>query len=183
MKKHSKKSWLRFLALIYGITFFFLLVAALVTAHIVSHPELGLAEGNPSIHAVMSEYGLTVGLLLAILYNSAIIFHAWPFFISYLMLKRKYKRSNILADSAVYSWMSAFGLYELIFWLLNAVNDVSWLLFHSCPYVIIATLKLLNKIFFSLTVASFLVVWVFALIVHCYEKKKRIEGYVGLEAS
>ena len=172
MKKHSKKSWLRFLALIYGITFFFLLVAALVTAYIVSHPELGLAEGNPSIRAVISEYGLTVGLLLAILYNSAIIFHAWPFFISYLMLERKYKRSNILVDSAVYSWMYAFGLYELIFRLLNAVNDVSWLLFHSCPDVIIATLELLNKNFFSLTVASFLVVWVFALTVYYYEKKK-----------
>jgi len=79
--------------------------------------------------------------------------------------------------------MSAFGLYELMFWLLNAVNDVSWLLFHSCPYVIIATLKLLNKNFFSLTVASFLVFWVFALTVYYHEKKKRIEGFIGLEAS
>jgi len=79
--------------------------------------------------------------------------------------------------------MSAFGMYQLIFRLLNAVNDVSWLLFHSCPYVIIATLKLLNKNFFSLTVASFLVFWVFALTVCYYEKKKRMEGYVGVEAS
>jgi len=76
MKKHRKKSWFRFLALIYVITFFFLLVAALVTAYMLSHPELGLAEGNPSTRAVMLEYGLAVGLLLAILYNSAIIFHA-----------------------------------------------------------------------------------------------------------
>ena len=172
MKKHSKKSWLRFLALIYGITFCFLLVAALVTAYVLLHPELGLVEGNPSILALISECGLIIGLILNILYSSAIIFHAWPFFISYLMLKRKYKRSNILVDSGVYSWMYAFGLYEFIFRLLNAVNDVSWLLFHSCPYVIIATLKLLNKNFFTLTVASFLVAWVFALTVYYYEKKK-----------
>jgi len=56
--------------------------------------------------------------------------------------------------------------------LLNAANDVSWLLFHSCPDVIIVALKFLNKNFFSLTVASFLVVWVFALTVYYYEKKK-----------
>jgi len=68
--------------------------------------------------------------------------------------------------------MSAFGLYQLIFRLLNAVNDVSWLLFHSCLDVIIATLRLMNKNFFSLAVASFLVAWVFALTVYYYEKKK-----------
>jgi len=79
--------------------------------------------------------------------------------------------------------MYAFGLYQLTFRLLNAVNDVSWLLFHSCPDVIIATLKLLNKNFFSLTVASFLVAWVFAFTIYYYEKKKRMEGYVGVEAS
>jgi len=71
--------------------------------------------------------------------------------------------------------MSTFGLSAFIFRLLNAVNDVSWLLFHSCPDVIIATLKLLNKNFFSLTVASFLVIWVFTLTVYYYEKKN-VEG-------
>jgi len=44
-------------------------------------------------------------------------------------------------------------------------------------------LKLLNKNFFTLTVASFLVAWVFALTVYYHEKKKRIEGFIGLEAS
>ena len=146
MKEISKKDW--FLILVYGLTLFFVLVAALVTAYVLSHPEIGLKERNPVVVDFVSKYGLTVGLLLVNLYNAAKILLPWFIFISYLLLRRKHRWDNIHADSLVYSVMAAYGFYLLISWLLNAANDVSWLLFNSCPYMIIATWKLWDNVIY-----------------------------------
>lgn len=151
----NKRSWLRSLVFIYGITFCFLLVAASVTAYVLSHPELGLKEKDPITRACISNYGLIGGLVLVNLYNSAMILLFWPFFILYLILRRKYKRNNILADSIAYSGIAAYGMYQLISWMLNAASDVSWLLFYSCPYVITATWDLWMDLPFHLVVAIF----------------------------
>ena len=136
-KKYGKSSWLRFIVLIYGITFCFLLhVAASVTAYVLSHPELGLKETDPITHARISNYGFIGGLVLVNLYNSAMILLPRPLFILYHILRRKCGWHNILVDSIEYAAVSAYGLYLLIEWLLNAANDVSWLLFHSGHAVI-----------------------------------------------
>jgi hypothetical protein len=109
MEKHSEKSWLRFLVFIYGIAFCFLLVAASVTAYVLSHPELGLKETNPIVRDYVSQYGLELRLLLVNLYNFGTIFVSWLLFISYLVLSRKYKWKKTLAHSLVYSGIVASG--------------------------------------------------------------------------
>ena len=70
---HSDKGWLRFLVFIYGLAFCFLLMAASVTAYVLSHPELGLKETNPIVRDYVSRYGLELGLLLVNLYNFGIV--------------------------------------------------------------------------------------------------------------
>ena len=95
---HGDKGWLRFLIFIYSIAFCFLLVTASVTAHVLSHPELGLKETNPIVRDYVSKYGLELGLLLVNLYNFGTIFFAWLLFISYLVLGRKYRWKKTLAD-------------------------------------------------------------------------------------
>ena len=130
-------------------------MAASVTAYVLSHPELGLKETDPITHAHISNYGVLGGLILVNLYNSATILVFCPSFILYLIVRRKYKWNNILADSIAYSGMVAYGLYVLINWLLNAANDVSWLLFYSCPYPITATWDLWMSLPFHLTLAIF----------------------------
>lgn len=71
--------------LIYGLTFLFLLVAALVTAYALSYPELGMVEETAPVRAYISKYGLILGLLLTVLYKSVIIFVFWPSFMLYLV--------------------------------------------------------------------------------------------------
>ena len=135
---YKDSSWLTFLVFIYVLAFCFLLVAALVAAYVLSHPELGLKERNPIVRDYVSKYGLELGLLLVNFYNFGTIFVSWLLFISYLALSKKYEWKITLADSLVYGMMSAYGLYVLISWLLNAAHDVAWLLFRSNPYVISA---------------------------------------------
>jgi len=136
MKTISKKDW--FLLVVYGSALALLVVTALVTAYVLSHPESGLKEVNPVVIGFVSEYGLLVGLLVVNLYNMVMIMLLWVIFIPYLRLRKRHRWENILADSLVYSGMAAYGFYMLISWLLNAVHDVSWLLFNSCPYMIVA---------------------------------------------
>ena len=163
MKNDSQKSWLRFLVLVYGAAFCFLLVAASVTVYVLSHPELGLTERNPIVRDYVSQYGLELGLLLVNLYNFGTIFVSWLLFISYLALGRRYRWKKTLADSVVYGMMSAYGLYVLISWFLNAANDVSWLLFRSNPYVISALWESWDSLSRYLTLA---ILFVLFSIVH-----------------
>jgi hypothetical protein len=76
-----------------------------------------------------------LGLLIVVLHNSVFILVPWPFFFVFLLVKRRYKWSNIVLGAIQYSLMAAIGLYELIFWSLDAVGDVSQLLFHYRPHV------------------------------------------------
>ena len=152
---YRENGWLRFLVFLYGLAFCFLFVATSVTAYVLSHPELGLKETDPIARAWIAHYGLLGGLVRVNVYNSAMILLPWPFFILYLRLRRKRGWQNILAESIVYSVMFAYGLYFLIRRLFNAANDVSWLLFHSCPYVITATWDLWMSLPFHLTLAIF----------------------------
>ena len=140
MKTISKKDW--FLLVVYGLALVFVVVAALVTAYVLSHPEIGLKEVNPVVIDFISEYGLAVGLLVVNLYNMVMIMLLWVIFIPYLLLRKRHRWENILADALVYSIMAAYGFFRLISWLLNAAHDVSWLLFNSCPYVITVAWKL-----------------------------------------
>ena len=140
MRTISKKDW--FLLVVYGVALALLLMTASVTAYVLSHPELGLKERNPIVLDYVSKYGLELGLLLVNLYNIATIFFSWILFTSYLELSRKYRWKITLADSFVYGAMSAYGIYLLISWLLNAAHDISWLLFNSCPHLIAAIWKL-----------------------------------------
>jgi len=156
---YTDKGWLRFLIFIYGMTVCFLLVAAFVTAYVLSHPELGLKETNPIVRDFVSKYGLELGLLLVNLYNSGTIFFSWILFISYLVLSRKYRWRKTLADSMAYGAMSAYGMYMLISWLLNAANDVAWLLFRSNPYGISALWESWDSLLRYLTLAIFLVLF------------------------
>ena len=153
---HRDSSWFRFLAFIYGMTVCFLLVAAFVTAYVLSHPELGLEETNPIVRDYVSKYGLELGLLLVNLYNFGTIFVAWLLFISYLALSRKYRWKTTLADSIAYAAMSAYGMYLLISWMFNVANDVSWLLFRSNPYAISALWESWDSLSPYLTLAIFL---------------------------
>ena len=170
VKEGSEKNWLRFLVLIYSLAFCFLLVAALVTGYILSHPEYGGLERTPFIRALLSEYGLILGLFLTILYNTLTTFFFWPFFMIYLKAKRKYELNNFLMDSVVYSWMSAFGLSHLILWLADALNDVSYLLFQTSYYVIVAMLESATDVFFLTLLISF----VFFLIAHHLISKRYV---------
>jgi len=106
---YSDNSWLRFLVFLYGIAFCFLLVAASVTAYVLSHPELGLKETNPIVRDYVSKYGLALGLLLVNLYNFGIVIFSWILFASYLTLSKKYKWKKTPADSIVYSGITASG--------------------------------------------------------------------------
>ena len=168
---YSESSWLRFLVVIYGIAFCFLLVAALVTAYVLSHPELGLKETNPIVRDYVSKYGLELGLLLVNLYNFGTIFVSWLLFILYLALSKKYRWKKTLTDSLVYRMMSAYGLYVLISWLLNAANDVSWLLFRSNPYVISALWDSRDTLYRYLTQAILFVL--FSIIHYSVRRKQR----------
>ena len=169
---YSETSWLRFLAFLYGLAFCFLLVAASVTAYVLSHPELGLKETNPIVRDYVSQYGLELGLLLVNLYNFGTIFVSWLLFISYRALSKKYKWKETLADSIVYGMMSAYGLYMLISWSLNAANDVSWLLFRSNPYIIGALWESWDSLSRYLTLAIFFVLF---SIVHYSARRNRSE--------
>lgn len=136
----SRKDWC--LLVVYELTLFLVVVAALVTAYVLSHPESGLKERNPVVIDLVSEYGLLVGLLMVNLYNMVMVMLLWGIFIPYLRLRKRHRWEHILADALVYSGMAAYGFYMLLSWLLNAAHDVSWLLFNSCPHLITATWKL-----------------------------------------
>jgi len=143
-----------------------------VTGYVLSHPELGLKETNPIVRDYVSKYGLELGLLLVNLYNFGTIFFAWLLFISYLALSKKYRWKKTVADSFVYGMMSAYGMYLLISWLLNAANDVAWLLFRSNPHVISALWESWDSLSPYLTLAIF-----FALfsIVHYSTRRNQHE--------
>jgi len=151
----GKSIWLRFLVFLYSVAFCFLLLTALVTAYVLSHPETGLKERNPIVRDYVSQYGLALGLLLVNFYNFGIVIFSWILFTSYLVLSRKYRWKITFADSIIYAAMSAYGLYMLISWLLNAANDVSWLLFHSNPYVISTVWESWDSLYRYLTLAIF----------------------------
>lgn len=136
----SRKDWS--LLVVYGVALALMLVAASVTAYVLSHPESGLKETNPVVLGLVAEYGLLVGLLVVNLYNMVMIMLPWVIFIPYLQLRKKYRWENLLADALVYSIMVAYGLHRLISWFLNAAHDLSWLLFNSCPHIITAAWKL-----------------------------------------
>jgi len=157
-------NWLRCLALLYGLTFCFLVVAASVTAYVLFHPKLGLKETDPITRACISKYGLLGGLVLVNLYNSAMIILPWPFFILYLTLSRKGGWHSMLADALVYTAMSAYGLYLLIDWLSNAANDVSWLLFHSCHSVISTLWGFWESMTIHVMLAIFVVLFLFLYV-------------------
>jgi len=140
MKTISRKDW--FLLVVYGLALALLVVTALVTAYVLSHPESGLKEVNPVVIGLVSEYGLMVGLLVVNLYNMVMIMLLWVVFIPYLLLRKRHRWENILADALVYSVMAAYGFFRLISWLLNVAHDVSWLLFNSCPHIITTIWKL-----------------------------------------
>ena len=71
--KNLAKSWLRSIGLIYAVKLLFILVAAIATGYALSHPELGSEERDQHSRAMISRYGPVVGLLLFVLYDSAII--------------------------------------------------------------------------------------------------------------
>ena len=162
---------MRFLVVIYSVAFCFLLVTAFVTAYVLSHPELGLQERNPIVRDYVSRYGLALGLLLVNLYNLGIVIFAWILFASYLVLSRKYRWKITFADSIIYAAMSAYGLYMLISWLLNAANDVSWLLFRSNPYVISIIWESWDSFWRYLTLAIFF--GLFSIVHYSTRRKQR----------
>jgi len=67
-----------------------LVVTALVTAYVLSHPEIGLKEMNPLVIGLVSAYGLLVGLLVVNLYNIVMIMLLWVIFIPYLLLRKRH---------------------------------------------------------------------------------------------
>jgi len=162
---------LRFLVVIYSIAFGFLLVTAFVTAYVLSHPELGLKETNLIVRDYVSKYGVELGLLLVNLYNFGIVIFSWFLFVSYLVLSRKYRWKITFADSIIYAAMSAYGMYMLISWLLNAANDVAWLLFHSNPYVISAVWESWDSLWRYLTLAIFF--GLFSIVHYSMRRKQR----------
>jgi len=168
---YSENSWLRFLVVIYSVAFCFLLVAAFATAYVLSHPELGLQETNPIVRDYVSKYGLELGLLLVNLYNFGIVIFSWFLFASYLVLRRKRRWKMTFADSLVYAAMSAYGMYMLISWLLNAANDVAWLLFRSNPHIISVVWESWDSLFGYLTLAVFLVL--FSIVHYSMRRSKR----------
>jgi len=170
-KKESEKNWLRSLVLVYSVAFSFLLVTAFVTAYVLSHPELGLKETNPIVRDYVSNFGLELGLLLVNLHNFGIVIIAWILFASYLVLSRKYRWKITFADSVVYGMMSAYGMYMLTSWLLNAANDVSWLLFRSNPYVISAIWEAWDSLYGYLALAIFF--GLFSIVHYSTRRKQR----------
>ena len=130
-----------------------------MTACGLSHPVLGLVEAEPLVRAYIVEYGLVVGLLIAILYNSSVLILSWLFFTLYLIFKRRYKWNNTLTDSTAYSLVATLGLYALITWLLNAAHDVHVILFHSDAQIIVAILELWTSTSGYLMTAIFLILF------------------------
>lgn len=119
-----KKNWLGFLVLIYSLTLCFMIVVVLMTSYALSHPELGLIEGNPAIRSLFSKYGLALGLLLGFLQNTLFLFFFWPLFVCYIKLMKEYYWYKVYGDSIAYSWMSAYGLSACIFSFLDMINDI-----------------------------------------------------------
>ena len=157
--KDHEKTLLIFFRLIYVLAFLFLFVVVAVTAYGLSHPELGLVETNPLVRAYMAAYGLVVALLIAILVNSSVLIFSWIFLTLYRIFQRQYNWHNPLIDSIAHSLVATFGLYALIAWALNALNDVSWLLFHSCHDVIGALWGFWENMTIYLMLATFLVLF------------------------
>jgi len=169
MRKISRKDWV--LLVVYGVALALLVVTASVTAYVLSHPEIGLKERNPIVRDYVSKYGLELGLLLVNLYNFGTIFFSWILFTSYLVLSRKYRWKITLADSFAYGAMSAYGIYLLISWLLNAANDVYWLLFRSNPHVISAIWESWDSPYRYLALTIFLVL--FSIVHYSMTRKQR----------
>jgi hypothetical protein len=169
--KQLPNSWLRLLVFLYGLAFCFLFVATSVTAYVLSHPELELQETNPIVRDYVSKYGLELGLLLVNLHNLGIVIFSWILFASYLVFSRKYRWKITFADSTIYAAMSAYGVYMLISWFLNAAHDVSWLLFRSNPYVISALWESWNRLYGYLMLAIFLVL--FSIVHYAMRRKHR----------
>lgn len=169
----SRKDWV--LLVVYGLALALLLVTASVTAYVLSHPESGLKERNPVVIGLVSQCGLTLGLLVVNLYNMVMLMLPWVIFIPYLRLRKRHRWENILADALVYSGMAAYGFYMLISWLLNAAHDVSWLLFNSSPHIVTATWEIWDN-------AIYLIPAIFAgllPIVYYLMRKGKTKGFLG----
>jgi len=78
-----------------------------------------------------------------------------------------------------YGAMSAYGMYMLISWLLNAAHDVSWLLFRSNPYVVSAVWESWDSPCRYLTLGIFLVL--FSIVHHSMRRNQTKQ--VGMASS
>lgn len=142
---------------IYSLTIFFLFLTASATYYALSHPELGLEEKYPQTQAYISKYGLEGGVLRVFLIDLLKVSAVWPVLLSYYLLGKIFKRLIVLIQATSYSLTISIELYSLTFWILDATNDISWILYGSCSSFIIVTFGLWQKLPFYLILGFFLI--------------------------
>jgi hypothetical protein len=143
-----------------------LLIATAMTAYAVTQRVFG-REANPFVNGLIANYGAMMGLILAFSSFFLFIFWPWILFIPYRYFSKTDNDDVERADSVLYPLMSAWGMSNLIVWLMDAINDVSLVLFHRSPisasqlfaFVSTAFLVLLSVIFYAI----FLVLWHFSM--------------------
>jgi magnesium-transporting ATPase (P-type) len=174
MKEKLQSTWFKIIVLIYVIAVFFCFLSVSATAYALANTELRFREMNPFVRELIADYGLSVGLLFASLLNTFSILFLWLFFIPYLYIEKRHEKLKSV-NPLVYACMSAFGLSQVTVYLLNAVNDVSVVLFGHSPVDITFLIDwgaLIAALMTILLVVPLLAVY------YIYEKwqKRKMEG-------
>lgn len=163
MEERRKKSWFRFIVIVYALALLSSLLAIATTAYALT--EHGFREANPFINSLMTNYGVIIGLILALFYAFSSILFFWVLFIPYLYFSKK--RNDVeRAGSFLYPLMSAFGMSNLTLYLMDVTNDVSLLLFHRSPISASQLIESWNALFIlqlGIFLVIFLVLWHFSM--------------------
>jgi hypothetical protein len=166
MKEKLQSTWFKLTILIYAVAVFFCFLAVSATAYALTNTELGFREANPLVKELIADYGLGIGLLFAFLRSMFSILFFWLFFIPYVYIEKRHRELESVSP-LIYSCMSAFGLSQVMVYLLNAVNDVSWIFFQHSPVDVTLLIDWGNLIAVLETV---LLVVLFLTLYYIYEK-------------
>jgi len=139
----------------------FQFTAALVTAYVLGHPELGLFEGEESTRINIANFGPIWGIVITSVQGLVWIISPCAMLAILWHYDRKNEKLTHLS-LLIYSAIFAFGTSLLIIRFLDAANDLSWLFFHGSPAWIdlflgslLVGLLLLFTVFFFLSLAVY----------------------------
>ena len=155
-RERQYRIWFKAIIAIYAMTVFVLMIAVCFTIIALTLSESGLQEMNPFVRNLIQQYGIFPGLLFITLLNLFLIW-IWWFLFLIPFFAEKGNNGSAYDKALIYSWISSWGLSEFAVFLLDAINDISWVVFGHSPIVMTGIMDYpILLVLFSSVVLTFL---------------------------